>query len=559
MDASTFRILSEVEGRSVGEDWMPATGVHALVMEDPALLWLKFHGKQFGFEQDDPTYSFLTFIGEKGKQFEQKWIKEVAPCAQIGCDQPWEVRQGDSLKRTVELLLKRSPVIYQGALWSSEERIYGIPDLMVLNSWFYNTFPHLKPDILEEEHYFVLDLKFTSKLDSTEKKKDLMGYATQVRLYSYMLGQIQGVMPKHAYLITRDNPFNPLPIPITSCVWAPLDSDLARYRDWYVDIKVNGASYLPWRDEIVKPNFDNSHDEPWHKAKRIIAKEKIEGRALELLYFISRPKAVQLKEFGYLSLDSLIAEDIKKLPLGTTKASCCQRAILQANQTGRATPIFSYQLPPPKRIELFVDFEFFTNVNVRFERQWSTMEGCEMVFMIGLGWIEKGQWKHQILVAEKEAHEAEAWLFQDFIDAIQERGVLANPSEAALYHWSQAEVWQTKKVAERLSSPLSEVLYHLPWADLQKPFLDIPIGIPGALTYKLKDIGKALSAIDAEFGSLWGEELEEGLKAMVMGWEMYKIPDPTSSPERPILCRYLESDILNLWQILRWLRQGASS
>ncbi len=30
-------------------DWIPASQVRPLILEDPALLWLEYHGAQFGF------------------------------------------------------------------------------------------------------------------------------------------------------------------------------------------------------------------------------------------------------------------------------------------------------------------------------------------------------------------------------------------------------------------------------------------------------------------------------------------------------------------------------
>ena len=68
--------------KEVPSNWMSATGLRALVQEDPALLWLKYHGAAHGFEEDAKEYSFLEWIGEKGRQFEDKWTREVAPEAQ---------------------------------------------------------------------------------------------------------------------------------------------------------------------------------------------------------------------------------------------------------------------------------------------------------------------------------------------------------------------------------------------------------------------------------------------------------------------------------------------
>jgi len=61
----------------------------------------------------------------------------------------------------------------------------------------------------EDDHYVVLDLKFTSNLEDTPKAADLAYDGAQVRLYTYMLAWRQQYMPKQAYIITRDHIYDP--------------------------------------------------------------------------------------------------------------------------------------------------------------------------------------------------------------------------------------------------------------------------------------------------------------------------------------------------------------
>ena len=100
-----------------------------------------------------------------------------------------------------------------------------------------------------------------------------MNYAAQVRIYAYMLGMIQGLMPQHAYLVARDSISNPLPVKVLSSSGNPLDHDLASLRDRFVEIKLKGAEYRPWADEIVVSNLSNQVDR-WATAKDVIAQER---------------------------------------------------------------------------------------------------------------------------------------------------------------------------------------------------------------------------------------------------------------------------------------------
>jgi len=62
---------------------MPATAVRPLIMGDPGVVWLQHFGKKNGFEPDESPYDFLSFIAGKARQFEDKWITEVAPTASV--------------------------------------------------------------------------------------------------------------------------------------------------------------------------------------------------------------------------------------------------------------------------------------------------------------------------------------------------------------------------------------------------------------------------------------------------------------------------------------------
>jgi uncharacterized protein len=209
-------------------DWVAPTQLSPLIFEDPGLVWLEYHGAVHGFQPDEAPYEFGEFIGAKARQFEDKWLQEMAPSAERVCSTSAEVRDPEKVRQTFELLRCGAPVIAQPALWWAPERIYGVPDLLVHSGWLHEKFPalltegearmpapHLDPSV-DQGHYRVIDLKFTTKLDGRAKSTDLQNYAVQVRLYTYMLGHLQGYMPQQAYLVARDRITDPLQVEITS-------------------------------------------------------------------------------------------------------------------------------------------------------------------------------------------------------------------------------------------------------------------------------------------------------------------------------------------------------
>lgn len=542
--------------KQVPEDWMPATGTRALVFEDPILVWLGFHGEASGFQRDTSPYDFTQFIFEKGRLFEKKWISEMAPEAVRVCEEAWEGRQVRAVRRTLELIDEEAPVIAAPALWWAPERVYGVPDLIALGAWVRERFPSVELGPGTDTHYVVLDVKFTTKLDSSRKKTDRVNYAAQVRLYSYMLRMLTGVMPSQAFIVCRDRIDDPVPVDTTSGASGQLDSDLSTMRDRYLDIKLNGASFKPGSDRRIELDLGNQGDAPWHSAKVHIARDLTPGGDPCQLYFIGKTQRYQLAEHGYDSLARLLGEDPKAVPLESCKglgpARCPKiRAILSANRTGAVVPESLSTVPSRRPVELYVDFEFFNNLNVDFERQWPSLEGQEMIFMVGIGWEEKGEWNFEAIIADTENSDGERGLLAQFEAFIQSRtgSQATDGSSLALFHWTRAEVSQLRSACDRHGFVSSHMLRSLPWFDIEEEvFLKEPIGIPGTFKYGLKGVATALELVD------WPGSVADGLGAMAAGWQAYEEAVPSESPHMEIIREYNEVDCRALYEVVRWLR-----
>jgi len=393
----------------VPEDWMPATAPRAFIFEDPILAWLNFYGEAHGFQKDTSPYEFTEFIFEKGRQFERKWLSEVAPEAVRVCSQAYEVRDVEKFRQTLDLIARGVPVIAGPALWWAPERVFGVPDLLVHSAWLRERFPAIQSQSALAGHYIVFDMKFTTKLDSSEKKLSLRNFAAQVRIYSYIVSQITGTISPQAFLVCRDRIDNPLGVPIHSAVGAPLETDLCGIRNRYLDIKLNGAKYRPGIDSQIEANLANDQDDPWHTAKLQIARDRVSGGDPCLVYEIGRTQRQTLADRGFSSLQALLESDPEQVPLESCKglgpAKCPRiRAVLRANGTGTVTPIRSSCVPTAKPSEFYVDFETFNNLNVDFDKEWPTLAGCEMIFMIGVAWEQDGKGEYQAFIANAESH-----------------------------------------------------------------------------------------------------------------------------------------------------------
>lgn len=540
----------------VGKDWVSGSALRPLIQNDPCLVWLRFHGVANGFEQDDAEYSFLDWIGEKGRQFEAAWIKNVAPEAVQAMDDDKDVRHVESLKRTLDLMARRVPVISKAAVWDADARVFGSCDLICLTSWLVERFPWLKPTLSGPDIYQVLDCKFTTGMDKSSKKTDLAINSAQVRMYSFALGKMQGAMPEYAYLITRDRIYDPLPVPVYHRLDGPLDPKLAALRDLFIDIKTNGHTLRPWRDKMVAPNFSNRTDEPWHDAKKQIV--ELMPAPLEKLPNVGALQAKGLREFGFDCLSDLLCPEAADFPFHVLRGLGGQtgariRAVLEANRTGKPTVVPAELVPRRRKQEFYCDYEYLSSANVDFEEQWPTLEGCEMVFMVGCGWEENGRWQYEQFTAAREDHAAEKTMFTEFLAFLDRKGVLRDSDDVVLWHWSQAEVHQSQRAAQRLDLPR---LSNLPWADLQRPFRDGPIAFAGMFDFGLKTVTKCLGEWSPEHAVHYPEGLGDGMSAMTMAWSAYSKQDPLGSHKMQLISQYLSVDCHSLYQVLRYLRDN---
>jgi hypothetical protein len=562
------RLDEAIGGHSVvPEDWIPATGLRALMLEDPCLVWLRYHGKAHNFAEDESPYDFLDFIGQQGVDFESQWIQAMAPEAVQVMRDDRDVRMGESFVRTAALIKKGCPVITHGALWWSPEKLYGAPDVLCTTDWLFTRFPRLRPKDAEPNHYVVLDCKAMSKLDAPQKKTALHLCEVQVRLYSYMVGSITGRMPSRAFIATKDRIegriVDPMPVDVGMALDQPLDPELAELRDLHRHIKAHGRDYLPWRDAIVAPNFSNAgKNAPWSGAVKQIA-DLMPGGSIERLPGVGRQQKEALRHFGFDCLADALHPDAAGFPfwavrgIGERKADLIE-AVLEANRTGRASHIPEEVVPVCRRVEIYCDYETLSPLSgtppplsgSKLHEQSPDAQGGEIVFMIGCGWATTGGWQYQQFTAASHTAAAERHLFDQFLSWLEQRGVFDPGTSAALYHWSGAELIFSRRAAERLSLPRLE---KLPWVDLLKAFKSVPIGVPGAFGFGLKEVGQALGKFDQRYAVEWPEGLN-GLAALVAGARMYERENPLKSPEFDVLTRYLRTDVQALHSVLRFLR-----
>ena len=522
----------------VSEHWMPVTGgLRAFAYSDPFIIWAKLHGESFGYAADEPKYSMLTFIAEHGNAFERKWISEVAKGAVYAMQEDREVRYVGSFLRTIELMRQRIPIIAHASLWAAHSGFYGACDVLMLISKFRELFGHdlansdddgntrRAQDEKKDDYYVVIDCKLTSKITTPAHKHDLECYRQQLTLYTYALATIQGHTPQYAYLVTRDCPLQPLAVSINADHSQPLDKELAGLRDRYLQIK-HDKKLLPWNTEWLAPNVHNTKDEPYHSAKKAVLSDHMaDRRSLSLLPRVGKAQEAKLQEMGYMTLDDLLAVEPDSIDfdeVGGLRSKSIKpiKAMLTATRTGKVIVPKSVQVPNPTKC-FYVDYEFFNNSNIDWKHEnWDECCGIEMVFKIGMSWHENGELCHQQWTAEQESHTAEKKMFEEWLEFLDSHGALnSSDTGAKLVHWTSAEVWQSRRAAERLNLP--KLKSGLRWHDLQKDWKQ-GFAVPNCFNNGLKSVITSISVISPELSISWPEDLSAGQVAQVMGWIAYR-------------------------------------
>ncbi|MCS6843905.1 MAG: hypothetical protein NZ528_06210 [Caldilineales bacterium] len=548
------------------DDWLPVDAVRPLLLDDPALVWLEHHGAAHGYAPAHSPYDFPDFLAELSARFKARWAQAMAPDAPLVCRSPDEARDRAKALETVALLRRREPVILQPALWWPPERLYGMPDAVVQARWLVERYPGLLDRLMDlpEAVYLVLKLKFAAEVEDAGQERQVL--EAELLLHSFMLGHLQRAMPPAALLITRDRVMDPQLVPVPAALDGPLPPALDRLRSTFAEIRTRGDRYTPWTDPIVAANLSHA-DDTWQPAKKHIATARVPGGDPALLPWIGPKQKAQLAALGFPSLEALLAVDPDQVPferctgLGDQRRRCL-RAILTAHRTGRPLPPPPSLVPRRRPFEFFVDLEYLTNLHVDFDAQWPTLEGCEMIFMVGVGWLEEEAWQFQVFIAPQETHAAEREALEAFLAFLDRRtgGAYLDPAATALYHWTAAEQWQSRAAADRHGLPPDHPLRRLPWLDLAAEVAyRAPIAVPGAWNYKLKAVARALGQLDPAYDPRWPGDLDQGKRAMVMGWKAYQAADPLTSPEMALLTDYLAADCRAVAHILRWMRRAASS
>ena len=534
------------------QEWISGSTLRNYFLQDPLLDWLALYGELHAYRPDtgrpgyDARTDLVPFLMEQGRRFEVavvEHLKTLARVVPVGVGHDDSRSQGKA-EETFTRMRQGAEIVYQGVIRNAQARTYGSPDLLVRSDVLARLFPGLltpeeatlpAPDLNHSWHYRVVDIKFTTlRLLASGRPAScdsLPAYQAQVALYTHALGRLQGYLPNRAYLLGRGwtQRRGGVDDRGTSCMdrLAPIDptdpallDTLEAACSWLRRLRRDGHAWSelpPPSAPELRPNMRNREDHPWHTAKRKIAEQQEELTRLWQVGVEKRNRALAAGVRGTRD-PTLTPAD---LGLHGGKQGPILQAILAVNRDSTGPPVRPQRVEAARPhwharpdLEFYVDFETTTDLDDDF-RQIPERGGQPLLFMIGCGHVEGGEWAYHCFTARFLTKAEEARILDDWLAhlaAVRERQAphLASP---LLIHWSHAEV-------SFLQTALGDSFFapELPWFDfLTQVIRAEPVVVRGAWDFGLKSLARAFRQHGLiETG--WGEGPADGLGTMAAAW-----------------------------------------
>ena len=487
--------------------WVSATKLRGYLLKNTLGDWMDLYGETHGFARDDrregyeERLDFFRFVVRQGVAFEEAVAAfleartDLVRISESGLDS----QDLSKAKETLSALQEGRAVVHQGILWNPEDRTYGAPDFLIRSDVFEQLFPdHLDPGQAERPapeldrpwHYLVVDAKFT-KLHLGKGQKNVLAHGTstpaykgQLFVYNAALGRLQGYTPPNAFLLgrgyehkyTRKKQKFELRSDIAVERLGPvsMDDDLrektTEAAEWIRRLRHEGGGWSPLPEPSVPELEPQSKPvAPWSDAIKSIARQRRERIHPEPPGPAVQPERVTVEE-----------------------------------ERWRGSP----------PLEFFVDFETVSDLNDDFSA-FPQAGGQAMIFMIGCGHVEEGEWKFRCFIAdrldpESEARIVEAWLAH--MDELSQRFDVEDPR---IFHWADAErAWYASARGRHPDEGWRDLnLFDL----LKRVFRAQPVFVCGAHDLGLKTVAKALHARGL-IETSWGDSKVDGQGAMVGAW-----------------------------------------
>jgi hypothetical protein len=627
-----------------------------------------------------PLDNSHAFLLEQGNQFESavlSYVKNKFPkkVVQVAFNKKDIVLESKA-NETLDLMRKGTPFIYQAVLHDWDSCTFGSPDFIVRSDYLHKLVkvaPLTRKEYQMKAgtdfsaknrwHYVIVDVKYSTLKLRTDgihltNSGNMAAYKAQMYIYHRALTKLQGVAPRHSYLLGRNwayikntitvrgnGPFERLgSINFTD---VKLDKWIIERADeaveWIRRVRNEGMFWVlsptPSVYELY-PNMSNKYDSPWHWKKQQMSDQLNEITAVWYCGVKQRKRAhdegitswtdpeLTIEVMGFKKRKTMdenpklgdIIEEILSINRQTDMENIdfVRPKNIQNNyrnwqnttDTNDQNNANQNNANQNKPIELYVDFETVhsasassaqSNVNSTVGRTFGRnrhgdSNGGDLIFMVGVGWVEDGLWRYRNFTATHMTFDAERKMLNDFyycVKGVFERDVdkreQADPNfwkrikanmakmarlfrrgEASLqevrdsqlrmniYHWGHIEQHAFQRAMERHpKQPFADDLISGNWVNFYDIMRKEPIVVQGSLAFGLKSIVSGMHRNNLITTTYDDQDCANGIQAMAEAIEIYNSGvDVTKSKKMNSIIEYNEVDCKAVYEIIEYLRKN---
>ena len=430
-------------------------------------------------------------------------------------------------------------------------------------------------------------------------------YKAQVFIYNRMLGRLQDFEPPESYLLGRGwqrrqggvtyrcpnamDRLGPVPQNGTVANGVLISNAVEDALRWLRRVRTEGKDWQLLPEPSVPelyPNMSNTDDanmmleispaelepsfgEEGSAGRWVGVKKWLAGELKELtqLWQVGVGKRKEAHVAGIYRWDD---PEITPTAVGVTgqKTGPTLAQLLAVNTDGGSSVLplriekTRDEWHPTPGVEFYVDFEFCSDLNDDFSKL-PDKGGQPLIFMIGCGHLENGEWRFKSLATENLSEGEEIRIIQEWVDHMRLVRDRLDPQNGVpmIFHWSAAEptvlanAYNSAKARHQEYADWPE----LGWYDfLRKVMLEEPVVVRGAMGFGLKAVANSLHShglIETD----WADSPIDGLGAMVGAWRCDEEARGKGVPmsQLPLMnevARYNEVDCKVMMEIVRYLR-----
>jgi hypothetical protein len=506
--------------------WINASELYNWANGDHLLDWLNMFGVEKGHSPDEPDphkieeAELSLFTRKKGQIFESRVLELIRKSADAAVIEGARGNHDSVYEQTLRLMGAGQEVIYQGLVRESDQKVFGVPDILILGSVLERVVPGSL--VGPPDTYYVVDVKYKG-LD-LNKQGDLAAKhrweKVQLAVYESALATMLNRSRQRSYLLGRSADgddggcFDKLG-------WQkpedPKTLDKVRTGlEWIRELRASGSSWalVPPSDPRLAPNTASDDYGRWNS---VIA------------------KLIPEKDYS-----------------NDPHVSPAQIASNRADWFDR------------KGVEFYVDFETLNSLNDHFTSLPSS-GGTPMIFMIGCGHEEQGTFVFTVWTARDETHEEEARIIDEWFAHMKQTTLRLAPHVdiPTVFHWHNHEQIELGKAAGRHTRPDWK---EVGWYDLLvKVMRAEPVTVRGAKGHGLKAVARSMNELRL-IDTVWSDgPVSGGTEAMTAAWWCYEqsrqrglpvhnVAPDGRAPLMPEIERYNEVDCRVMWEILQYFR-----